>query len=105
MSGTSRRPASRTAWHWLTDRRPPAMTALRTRALVACSVGGRGRWVGDFDDDATLDAVVARVSYVQVALGIDDDASGGEELAQVTAGEHAAVAGARTRRELVDWCA
>src|ERR1700730_15529468 len=67
--------------------RPKASTLVTGRVRRT-----RGRRIGDFDDHAPLDAVIATIGYVQVALTVDDDAVVVEELAGVLAVEDAALA-------------
>jgi hypothetical protein len=74
--------------------------------LVAARVGStRGGRIGDFDDHAALDTVVAAVGYIQVALSVDDDAIMVVELAWIGAVEDAALAGCSTGWILVKWSA
>src|SRR5579859_5528846 len=69
--------------------------------LVAGRVGAGGRRIDDFDDHATLDAVVTGIGHVEVALAVDDHAVVVEELPGIGAVGHAALTWARARRVLV----
>ena len=60
------------------------------------TVGDRStscRWVSDFNHEAALDAVVAAVGHIQVALSVNHHSIGIEELTRIGAIKHAAFAG------------
>src|SRR5437764_15320160 len=71
--------------------------------LVTTGLGAiRAVRIGDFDDDAPLDTVVATVGHIQVALSVHDDTVVVEEFARTVTIEDAALAGCATGRVLVD---